>query len=70
MAELGAVETWEMYRTFNMGCGMIIAVSAPHANEILTWLQGKMAGVEIIGKVTNDGRKVIHKPLSLEYTHY
>ena len=29
-----------------------------------------MAGVEIIGKVTNDGRKVIHKPLSLEYTHY
>ena len=70
LAELGAVETWEMYRTFNMGCGMIIAVSAPHANEILTWLQGKMAGVEIIGKVTNDGRKVIHKPLSLEYTHY
>lgn len=70
LGDLGAVETWEMYRTFNMGCGMIIAVSEQHAGEILGWLQDRMAGVDIIGKVVDTGRRVTHKPLGIEYSHY
>ena len=61
---------WEMYRTFNMGCGMIIAVSEQHAGEILRWLQDRMAGVDIIGRVVDNGRKVTHIPLGIEYSHY
>ena len=70
LGDLGAVETWEMYRTFNMGCGMIIAVSEQHAGEILGWLQDRMSGVDIIGKVVDTGRRVTHKPLDIEYSHY
>ena len=70
LAEVGGVETWEMYRTFNMGCGMIIAVSHSHANEICSWLTTKMDGVKIIGRVADNGRKVVHLPLGIEYSHY
>ena len=70
LAEIGGVETWEMYRTFNMGCGMIIAVSSQHADNICNWLSKKMAGVQIIGSVVDNGRKVVHSQLGIEYSHY
>ena len=70
LAKVGGVETWEMYRTFNMGCGMIIAVSHSHANEIYSWLTKKMDGVKIIGRVADNGGKVVHLPLDIEYSHY
>ena len=34
LAKTGGVDTWEMYRTFNMGCGMILAVDAQHLSLI------------------------------------
>ena len=49
---------------------MIIAVSEQHAGEILRWLQDRMAGVDIIGRVVDNGRKVTHIPLGIEYSHY
>ena len=70
LAESGGVDTWEMYRTFNMGCGMIIAVNHQYADGICAWLQAKMAGIQIIGHVVDNGRKVVHSPLGIEYTHY
>ena len=70
LAKTGGVETWEMYRTFNMGCGMIIAVDAKHAAEMTKWLSEKMAGVQMIGKVTNNGHKVAHLGAGVEFTHY
>tara|TARA_B100001564_G_scaffold6842_1_gene5827 strand:+ start:1154 stop:2272 length:1119 start_codon:yes stop_codon:yes gene_type:complete len=70
LAKTGGVDTWEMYRTFNMGCGMIIAVDAKHAVEITNWLSEKMAGVQMIGKVTNNGHKVAHLGAGVEFTHY
>ena len=70
LAEIGEVETWEMYRTFNMGCGMIIAVNSEHADNICTWLSKRMDGIQIIGSVVDNGRKVVHSQLGIEYTHY
>ena len=70
LADIGGVETWEMYRTFNMGCGMIIAVNSEYASKIFAWLDKKMSGVKIIGNVVDNGRKVVHSQLGIEYTHY
>ena len=70
LAKTGGVDTWEMYRTFNMGCGMIIAVDAKHAVEMTNWLAEKMSGVQVIGKVTDNGHKVVHLSAGVEFTHY
>ena len=52
----GSIETKEMYRTFNMGMGMIIIVSKDVAKESVSIL-GKYA--QIIGSVKN-GKGVTH----------
>ncbi len=70
LAEIGSVETWEMYRTFNMGCGMIIAVNSAHADKICSWLADRLSGVKFIGNVVDNGRKVIVSTLGIEYSHY
>jgi len=70
LANTGGVDTWEMYRTFNMGCGMILAVNAQHAVAITEWLTEKLTGVQIIGQVTNNGHKVVHLGAEVEFTHY
>jgi phosphoribosylaminoimidazole (AIR) synthetase len=59
-----------MYRTFNMGCGMILAVDALHAMAITEWLTQKMTGVQIIGQVTDNGHKVVHLGAEVEFSHY
>ena len=70
LQEIGGVETREMYRTFNMGTGIIIAVNKTHSDEICTWLSSKMRGVEIIGSVVDNGHKVTHQIPGVEFTHY
>ena len=66
----GGIETREMYRTFNMGCGMIIAVDANHAEAVCAWLGQRMQGVAIIGSVNDSGHKVTHAIEGVEFTHY
>jgi len=56
LQEKGNIETKEMYRTFNMGMGMIIIVSKDVAKESVSIL-GKYA--QIIGSVKN-GKGVTH----------
>ena len=70
LQKIGGVETREMYRTFNMGIGIIIAVSSDKAETICGWLQEKMDGVEIIGAVVENGHKVTHAIEGVEFTHY
>ena len=66
----GGVETREMYRTFNMGMGMVVAVDASHADTILAWLQGRMEGVAVVGHVRDHGHRVTHALEGVEFSHY
>jgi len=66
----GGVEDREMYRTFNMGMGMVLAVAAKDANDVLAWLQERMTGVAIVGHVTDEGHCVKHALEGVEFTHY
>ncbi len=68
--EMGGVETREMYRTFNMGCGMIIAVDASVANTVCDWLCNKMPGCKIVGSVVDHGHKVTHAIPEVVFEHY
>ena len=70
LQSVGGIETREMYRTFNMGCGMIIAVEAHHAEAICEWLAQRMQGVAMIGSVNDTGHKVTHAIEGVEFTHY
>jgi phosphoribosylaminoimidazole (AIR) synthetase len=53
-----------------MGCGMIIAVEAHHAEAICEWLGQRMQGVAVIGTVNDAGHKVTHALEGVEFTHY
>ena len=66
----GGVETREMYRTFNMGMGMVIAVDADHATAVVDWLQQRMEGVSIVGHVRDHGHRVTHAIEGVEFSHY
>ena len=61
MKEWGNVEWHEMYRTFNMGIGMIIIASADEAEKIKADLQSRNEEVFEIGKVTQGNHEVIVK---------
>ena len=66
----GGVETREMYRTFNMGMGMVLAVESQQATNMLNWLKERMPGTAVVGTVTNDGHKVTHATEGVEFSHY
>jgi phosphoribosylformylglycinamidine cyclo-ligase len=70
LQQIGGVETREMYRTFNMGTGMILAVSCEQAEAICEWLSSRMQGTAIIGTVVNNGHKVTHALPDVEFSHY
>ncbi len=59
-----------MYRTFNMGTGMILAVSKQHAETICGWLKERMIGTQVIGHVHDQGHKVTHAIEGVEFSHY
>jgi phosphoribosylformylglycinamidine cyclo-ligase len=70
LQEAGGVETREMYRTFNMGMGMVIAVDKARAQGITEWISARLPGTAIVGSVTNDGHVVTHAIEGVEFTHY
>ena len=61
LKEWGNVDWHEMYRTFNMGIGMIIIASADEAEKIKADLQARNEAVYEIGKVTQGSLEVIVK---------
>ena len=54
----GAVDNFEMYRTFNMGVGMIVVVSEKQAPAALAYLRRKGEDARIIGDVRKGSGKV------------
>lgn len=70
IAEVGLVSNKEMHRTFNMGIGMIIAVSSEHSEKIVNWLSDRLPGTKIVGSVNDEGRKVTHVDSSIVFEHY
>ena len=61
MKERGNVDWNEMYRTFNMGIGMIIIAAADEAEKIKADLESRGEAVCEIGKVTQGSHEVIVK---------
>lgn len=49
--ELGKIDDMEMYRTFNMGIGMILIVSPKDADDVMLRLKGLKETADIIGYV-------------------
>ncbi len=68
--QTGGIDRREMFRTFNMGCGMIIAVDAAVASEVTIWLQNKLEGSAIIGEVVSNGHRVTHQESAVIFEHY
>jgi phosphoribosylformylglycinamidine cyclo-ligase len=66
----GNISDREMHRTFNMGCGMIIAVDAAQADDVCSWLSQRMPGSAIIGTVVDNGHKVTHAIPEVVFEHY
>ncbi len=63
MQKEGNIEDDEMYSTFNMGIGMVIAVSADIAEKVISYLNDKSEKPVIIGKtVKREGElQICHK---------
>ena len=68
--EMGSIEIREMYRTFNMGMGMVIAVSEEVSESVLEWVSGKVPGSAIVGRVTDNGRVVTHLDPAVRFDTY
>jgi phosphoribosylformylglycinamidine cyclo-ligase len=51
LQEAGKVEQCEMYRTFNMGIGMVLAVAEADVDDILARLQGLNETAWLVGEV-------------------
>jgi phosphoribosylformylglycinamidine cyclo-ligase len=61
LKEWGQVAWPEMYRTFNMGIGMIMAVPEEQVDEIRADLEARQEASYIIGRVTSGSREVVLK---------
>ena len=59
MKKIGNVSDAEMYRTFNMGVGMVIVCEPKHKNEILNHLKSVEAKCFEIGSVVAGNREVL-----------
>jgi len=70
LQSIGGVDTKEMYRTFNMGIGMILAVKNEVATVICDWLCNHVEGCAIIGSVVDNGHRVTHAIEGVEFSHY
>ncbi len=70
LKEAGGVEIDEMYRTFNMGMGMVLAVDSAHAEGIVKWLDERLPGTAVVGLVEDGGHHVRHAPTGVTFTHY
>jgi len=70
LAEAGSIESREMHRTFNMGMGMVLAVSETVADSVTRWLAERLPGTRRVGVVKDSGRRVTHADQSVVFEHY
>jgi phosphoribosylformylglycinamidine cyclo-ligase len=59
LADAGEVSDGEMFRTFNMGVGMVAAVESDAAREVLDGLHARDCDAWIVGAVTRGSGRVI-----------
>ncbi len=59
--ERGKVETDEMYRTFNMGVGMILVVAEERAQRVQDFLAAHDEQFYLIGEITDGSGKVRYR---------
>ncbi|HKP35990.1 MAG TPA: phosphoribosylformylglycinamidine cyclo-ligase, partial [Pyrinomonadaceae bacterium] len=59
LQQLGNVDETEMFRTFNMGLGMIIICAPEHADEIRSHVETSGSECLLVGSVTHGSREVI-----------
>ena len=69
IAEVGSVKSREMHRTFNMGMGMLVAVSKEVSDDVAVWLSNRLPGTRKVGSVTDSG-KVTHADSGVFFDHY
>jgi phosphoribosylformylglycinamidine cyclo-ligase len=63
----GNIDDFEMYKTFNMGLGLVIIVSKEDADKSIKILKKySLSDVKIVGRI-EDGNDVLHKPLNLKF---
>ena len=70
LQERGNVTDWEMYRTFNMGMGMVLVVSKTAAVRIVDWLKLQGTDAQIVGRVSQEGTYVLHTSTQSKYDAY
>jgi len=59
IARLGDVPEREMFRTFNMGIGYIIAIDPDHAGQAMIHLRMVGENAQVIGRVRSGGSQVV-----------
>ncbi|NMA01477.1 MAG: phosphoribosylformylglycinamidine cyclo-ligase [Clostridia bacterium] len=64
---LGQIETKEMFKTFNMGIGMVLIVNKEEAQAIIDYCQGNNEKIYKIGLITEGEKKVVFQKGSLEH---
>jgi phosphoribosylformylglycinamidine cyclo-ligase len=68
LQEWGDIEDVEMWQTFNMGLGFVIAVSPDAVDDALEVLE-RHHECGVVGRV-EEGTGVVHVPLGIEYSEY
>jgi phosphoribosylaminoimidazole (AIR) synthetase len=53
-----------------MGVGMMVATSASTSQAVLNWLNERLKGCQIVGKVVDNGHKVTHINPEIVFEHY
>ena len=69
IADVGSVNSKEMHRTFNMGMGMVVAVSHGVSDDVTEWFSDRLPGTRRVGSTTDSG-KVTHADSSVVFDHY
>lgn len=70
LSEVGSVTPLEMHRTFNMGMGMVIAVSEDSSDAVEEWVGDRLPGSRRVGRVVENGRLVTHSDTDVVFSHY
>ncbi len=70
IAEVGSIESLEMHRTFNMGMGMLVAVSPEVSSSVEEWLSERLPGTRVVGEVVPNGRIVTHLDPEVSFSEY
>lgn len=70
LCEQGNVSQFEMWRTFNMGMGFCIVTSDHVKDKVVSWLDARLPGTNVVGSVTEETGVVRHKSSGVCFDKY